>query len=152
MFIMFQLVFLVAEPFVSIIETALEWFAVAAEDFLVSSNAPEWLTSLIVAGIIDGIGNILVFVPNIALLFLANSPDSGTLAREYKKVTLHAKSNTIPGTVAAAPDDPGAAIAAVARNAAGPPDGAAHDDPAGDRAEPHPGGASAQQRIARDRG
>jgi ferrous iron transport protein B len=100
MFIMFQLVFVAAEPFVLMIETALEWFAVAAEDFLVSSNAPEWLTSLIVAGIIDGIGNILVFVPNIALLFLAIAvlEDSGYMARAafimeriMSKIGLHGK-------------------------------------------------------------
>ncbi|NDL67365.1 ferrous iron transport protein B [Anaerotalea alkaliphila] len=43
----------------------------------------EWMTSLVVDGIIGGVGGILIFLPNIAALFVAMSlmEDSGYMAR-----------------------------------------------------------------------
>ena len=101
MYVMYQLVFFVGEPFVALIGNGLEVFAISAKNFLISSNAPEWLTSLVVSGVIEGVGNILVFLPNIALLFLAIAilEDSGYMARAafvmdrlMARVGLHGKS------------------------------------------------------------
>lgn len=46
-------------------------------------RAPEWLSSLIADGLIDGVGTVLSFVPNIAILYLVISllEDSGYMAR-----------------------------------------------------------------------
>ncbi|MEW6528778.1 MAG: ferrous iron transport protein B [Candidatus Micrarchaeota archaeon] len=83
MYITYQLVFIAGDPFVGLIEQGLEQTSASVEMWLVSSSAPEWMTSLVVAGIIEGIGNILVFLPNIVLLFLAIAilEDSGYMAR-----------------------------------------------------------------------
>lgn len=50
---------------------------------LVSLNAAAWLISLVVDGIIAGVGGILTFLPNIFILFLALAilEDSGYMAR-----------------------------------------------------------------------
>ncbi|SHK39868.1 ferrous iron transport protein B [Tepidibacter formicigenes] len=60
-------------------ETLSGWAAAA----LTSIGASKWLQSLIVDGIIGGVGGVLVFLPNIACLFLAISllEDSGYMAR-----------------------------------------------------------------------
>lgn len=98
MFIMFNIVFLVAEPLVSIIENALGWFALTVDGSLATS--PAWLRGLLVSGVIEGVGNVLVFIPNIALLFLAIAilEDSGYMARAafvmervMSKIGLHGK-------------------------------------------------------------
>lgn len=100
MFLMFQFVFLTAEPFVLFIDNIVEWLGASAETYLVSADSPSWLTGLIVHGLIGGIGNLLVFVPNIALLFLAIAvlEDSGYMARAafvmdriMGKIGLHGK-------------------------------------------------------------
>lgn len=54
-----------------------------ATSALTSINAAAWLQSLIVDGIIGGVGGVLVFLPNIICLFLAISllEDSGYMAR-----------------------------------------------------------------------
>ena len=39
--------------------------------FLVSINVTDWMQSLVVDGIIAGVGGILTFIPNIFILFLA---------------------------------------------------------------------------------
>lgn len=97
-FIMFQFVFLAADPFVSIIASFIEWISITAENYL--STYPEWVSSFIVSGVIGGIGNVLVFLPNIALLFLAIAvlEDSGYMARAafvmdrlMGKIGLHGK-------------------------------------------------------------
>ncbi|MBK5251683.1 MAG: ferrous iron transport protein B [Peptostreptococcaceae bacterium] len=51
--------------------------------WLASAGVSDWLISLIVEGIIGGVGGILVFLPNIATLFFAISilEDSGYMAR-----------------------------------------------------------------------
>jgi ferrous iron transport protein B len=52
-------------------------------DILTYSGASEWLISLIVDGIVGGVGGILIFLPNIACLFMAISilEDSGYMSR-----------------------------------------------------------------------
>jgi ferrous iron transport protein B len=83
MYLMYQLVFLAGDPFVTAIGQSIEWLASISDDALMSHGAPEWLRGLIVSGMIQGIGNVLVFLPNIALLFIAIAilEDSGYLAR-----------------------------------------------------------------------
>jgi ferrous iron transport protein B len=55
----------------------------AATGFLESIAAPDWLTSLIVDGIIGGVGTVLGFAPQILLIFffMALLEDSGYMAR-----------------------------------------------------------------------
>ena len=55
----------------------------AATSFLASIQAPDWLSGLIVDGIIGGVGTVLGFVPQILLIFFFMSllEDSGYMAR-----------------------------------------------------------------------
>lgn len=61
----------------------LDWFSRTALNLLVQVHASQWLTSLIIDGIIAGVGGILTFLPNIFILFLALAflEDSGYMAR-----------------------------------------------------------------------
>lgn len=60
-----------------------EILAGAALEFLEGAGVSDWMVSLVVEGVIGGVGGILVFLPNIATLFLAISilEDSGYMAR-----------------------------------------------------------------------
>lgn len=53
------------------------------ESFMYSVGAPEWTNSLLINGIVSGVGGILTFLPQIAILFLCLSilEDSGYMAR-----------------------------------------------------------------------
>ena len=64
-------------------EIALETFSDFVSSCLVSIHTNAMLTSLIVDGIISGVGGILTFLPNIFILFLALAvlEDSGYMAR-----------------------------------------------------------------------
>lgn len=55
----------------------------AATGFMESIEAPDWMSSLVVDGIIGGVGTVLGFVPQILLLFffLSLLEDSGYMAR-----------------------------------------------------------------------
>ncbi|MBO6119550.1 MAG: ferrous iron transport protein B [Lachnospiraceae bacterium] len=55
----------------------------AVENFLVSLNVADWVQSLVIDGIIGGVGTVLGFVPQMAILFLLLSilEDSGYMAR-----------------------------------------------------------------------
>lgn len=55
----------------------------AVEGFLSNLNVADWVQSLIIDGIIGGVGTVLGFVPQIAILFLLLSilEDSGYMAR-----------------------------------------------------------------------
>lgn len=55
----------------------------AASDFLEAIEAPDWLESLLVDGIIGGVGTVLGFVPQILAIFffLSVLEDSGYMAR-----------------------------------------------------------------------
>ena len=77
--LMFQLVFAAAEPFVAMLETALEFVGGA-----VRQAVPEGaLQSFLVDGLVHGVGSSLVFVPQIALLmaFVTALEASGYMAR-----------------------------------------------------------------------
>lgn len=59
------------------------WFSSWMESFLIRVGAADWLISLVVNGIITGVGGVLTFLPQIGLLFLFLSflEDSGYMAR-----------------------------------------------------------------------
>jgi ferrous iron transport protein B len=79
MFVLFQAVFAWAEPLIGGVEALMS----ALSDFA-AVLLPEGLTrSLVVSGVLAGVGNILVFLPQIALLFLglAVLEESGYMAR-----------------------------------------------------------------------
>ncbi len=101
MYLMFTTVFKVADPFVSMIESGLGWLSSFVETTLRSAGAPELLISFLTSGVIDGVGSILVFLPNIFFLyvFISILEDSGYLARAafimdkfMHKLGLHGKS------------------------------------------------------------
>ncbi len=55
----------------------------AVERLLVSAEAPQWTISMLTDGIIGGVGGVLTFLPQIAILFMCLSflEDSGYMAR-----------------------------------------------------------------------
>lgn len=79
----FFLTFTVGDALKGYFEIGLDYVSQAARDFFVTVHTSEWLISLIVDGIIAGVGGILTFVPNIFILFLALAilEDSGYMAR-----------------------------------------------------------------------
>ena len=79
MYLMFQITFTVAAPFQDWID---EGFGILGE-MVAAALGDGMLTSFIVDGIIGGVGGVLVFLPQIILLFLIISflEDSGYLAR-----------------------------------------------------------------------
>jgi ferrous iron transport protein B len=79
----FYLTFTVGDMIKGIFEGGLEAFSELASSYLDSMNVGEVLSSLIVDGIIAGVGGILTFLPNIFILFLALAflEDSGYMAR-----------------------------------------------------------------------
>lgn len=76
---MFELTFTFATPFMEIIDM---FFGSLAEIVTANIDSP-WLSSLLGDGIIAGVGSVMLFVPNIFILFflLALLEDSGYLAR-----------------------------------------------------------------------
>jgi ferrous iron transport protein B len=100
MFVVFKLTFWVGEPLMGYIESGFGWAGqnIAA---LWPAGSDNLLKSLIVDGIIGGVGGVIVFLPNIVLLFLgiALLEDTGYMARGaflmdriMSKFGLHGKS------------------------------------------------------------
>ena len=83
MALVFFLTFTVGDWLKGYFEIALEWISGAAGSLLTAWNVNAMLQSLIVDGIISGVGGILTFLPNIFILFLALAflEDSGYMAR-----------------------------------------------------------------------
>jgi len=81
--LMFQATFTFSEPLMGFLESLFEFIGEHISTLLISWNSPPWITSLIVDGIIGGVGGILVFIPIIGILFLimAILEDSGYMAR-----------------------------------------------------------------------
>lgn len=79
----FFLTFTIGDWLKGYFETFLDLFSGSLSGFLESIHAAGWLISLIVDGIVAGVGGILTFIPNIAILFLALAilEDSGYMAR-----------------------------------------------------------------------
>ena len=100
MYLVFQLTFTVGEPMMGWVESAFAWLGDLIASFW-PEGSESLLKSLLVDGIIGGVGGVLVFLPNILLLFLAISilEDSGYMARAafimdrlMNKIGLHGKS------------------------------------------------------------
>ena len=79
MALLFQSIFSWAEPLMGVIEGVIAWLSAGARGLL----GPGLFTDLMTEGVIAGVGNVLVFVPQIALLFLFIGllEDSGYMAR-----------------------------------------------------------------------
>lgn len=79
----FFLTFTIGDWLKGYFEAFLDIFSSSVGSFLASIHTADWLISLIVDGIIAGVGGILTFIPNIAILFLALAvlEDSGYMSR-----------------------------------------------------------------------
>lgn len=79
MFVLFEALFAWSDPLIGLIEDAVG----GLQGLTVASLPAGPLTNLLVDGVIAGVGNVVVFVPQIALLFvfIAVLEDSGYLAR-----------------------------------------------------------------------
>lgn len=79
----FFLTFMVGDFLKAGFETVLSFVAAEAAGALKFINCAPWLVSLVVDGIIAGVGGILTFIPNIVILFLALAvlEDSGYMSR-----------------------------------------------------------------------
>lgn len=83
MAVVFLLTFTIGDWLKGYFEDFLEVFSSGVSSLLDGIHTASWLQSLIVDGIIAGVGGILTFMPNIAILFLALAilEDSGYMAR-----------------------------------------------------------------------
>lgn len=79
MFVFFQTIFLVAAPLQGLIEAAFAWLG----DLARTAIPVEWLGRFVADALLAGVGGVLVFLPQIALLFVLISllEGSGYLAR-----------------------------------------------------------------------
>ncbi len=100
MYGVFKLTFTLGEPLMGFIEGLFGWLSGAITG-LWPAGSESALKSLIIDGVIGGVGGVIVFVPNIMLLFLAIAilEDSGYMARAafimdriMHKIGLHGKS------------------------------------------------------------
>ncbi len=82
MYALFWLTFTVGDPLMGVIEGLFGWLGDGISSAWPVDRA-EWLHSLIVDGIIGGVGGVMVFLPNIVLLFLGISilEDTGYMSR-----------------------------------------------------------------------
>ena len=84
MFLIFRLVIDVSAPFLDWVDEVVNGpIAGALSAILVQLGAAEWLHSLVIDGVVAGVGGVLTFVPGLIILFLflALLEDSGYLAR-----------------------------------------------------------------------
>ena len=83
MAVIFFLTFFVGDFIKGLLESGLDFISTSFEGWLILVNAHEILVSLLIDGIISGVGVIITFLPNILILFLALAflEDSGYMAR-----------------------------------------------------------------------
>lgn len=74
---------ILGESLIGWVESALNWFSDAFEWMLISLNASNWVTSLVVDGLIGGVTGVLTFIPQLMILFFFISllEDCGYMAR-----------------------------------------------------------------------
>jgi ferrous iron transport protein B len=98
MWLVFQFTFKLSEPLMGWVEAFQEWLGRFIGGYLPAGSA---IQSLVVDGIVGGVGSVLIFVPIIFLLFLAMASleDSGYMARAafimdklMHKIGLHGRS------------------------------------------------------------
>ncbi|HNC09109.1 MAG TPA: ferrous iron transport protein B [Anaerolineales bacterium] len=102
MYVIFRLVIDVSSPFLDWMDAVINGPIANGFRFLLNlTAAPAWITSLVVDGIVAGVGGVLVFVPGLLMLyfFLALLEDSGYMSRAafvmdrfMRVVGLHGKS------------------------------------------------------------
>ncbi|MFP3949647.1 MAG: ferrous iron transport protein B [Candidatus Micrarchaeia archaeon] len=101
LYTLFQFVFITGEPIVDFVESGMGLFGGVLAEVLSASEAPAWFSDLVLVALIEGVGNVLIFLPNILLLFLgiAILEDTGYMARAafvmsriMQKIGLHGKS------------------------------------------------------------
>ena len=87
MAVVFFLTFTIGDWLKGYLEVGIESFSGAVSDGLVAIGVNEMLRSLLVDGIIAGVGGILTFLPNIFILFLALAflEDSGYMALRFEE-------------------------------------------------------------------
>ena len=71
MAIVFLLTFTLGDWIKGFLETFLAWFQLAVGVLFDKMHVANWLQSLVIDGIITGVGGILTFLPNIIILFIA---------------------------------------------------------------------------------
>ena len=83
MAVVFFLTFFVGDAIKALFELGIGWISDSLGGWLESISANEIVISLIIDGIISGVGTIITFLPNIFILFLALAflEDSGYMAR-----------------------------------------------------------------------
>lgn len=83
MALVFFLTFAVGDWIKGYFEQAVDWLSAAAQNGLAALGVGELLRSLVIDGVIGGVGTIITFLPNIFILFLALAflEDSGYMAR-----------------------------------------------------------------------
>lgn len=83
MALVFFLTFTIGDSLKGVFEVGLDWFSNSVLSGLQAIGVNEVITSLVVDGIIAGVGGILTFLPNIFILFLALAilEDSGYMSR-----------------------------------------------------------------------
>ena len=83
MWLTFQLTFKAGGFIADYIDSFFGWFSSLSSNWLSMLGAPQWVFSLVSDGIIGGIGSVIVFLPNIMILFLILSflEDVGYMAR-----------------------------------------------------------------------
>lgn len=83
MALVFFFTFTIGDMLKGVFEQMLELVSTTTASVLLAMGTADWLNSLIVDGIIAGVGGILTFLPNIFILFLALAllEDSGYMAR-----------------------------------------------------------------------
>ena len=100
MYLVFYLTFSIAAYPMAWLEQFFGWLSSSLASVW-SAQTGNWLRSLIIDGVIPGVGGVLVFLPNILILFLAIAilEDSGYMARAafimdklMHKIGLHGKS------------------------------------------------------------
>jgi ferrous iron transport protein B len=100
MYLVFTLTFTLGNPLMDLIDQGFGWLGATLLDVWPAGQATH-LQSLIVDGIIGGVGGVIVFLPNIVLLFMAIAILEGTgymaraafvMDRFMSKVGLHGKS------------------------------------------------------------
>lgn len=93
----FEVTFTFATPFMNMIDIFFGWLAETAT----SAISVPWMASLVGEGMIAGVGSVIIFLPNILLLFfmLSLMEDSGYMARAafimdklMSRIGLHGKS------------------------------------------------------------
>ncbi|OGJ52674.1 ferrous iron transport protein B [Candidatus Peregrinibacteria bacterium RIFOXYC2_FULL_41_22] len=98
--IIFQITFKLSKPLSHLIELFIAEISERLTSILASLNASEWLRSMVIDGIIGGVGGMLTFTPIIGILFLiiAILEDSGYMSRVaylmdkfMHKIGLHGK-------------------------------------------------------------